>query len=442
MGRGSVRNRGHANGSAQNGRNSGRPNAEERARRAAAERSTQRREPTNWTAAVLLGALVIGGGGSLAMKAFSGFSRFFEPTYEVIDHTNTKALQDILFKGDPWVIFCGRKDAQGRVNNTYDGRSSLTAVKTMDTLAVKANYRFRVGLLDCSAPLPSGKNLYERFNLKPKSAKVTFWVANGNPPRMIDVRASSEYEIARLANQIANFVTLKVETLTSTKQLHKKCINYKRGCVVLIQKGNSLPAPKEAEVNTILKENRKIRYFKLDITQRQISLNLPPAMMGYPQVLYMRKAAVGEGVDRYYTYTYSVFDDEFEAKEVLRFIEEGQKADPNDSFWSELKEPLPRISKVITQTQNQPKKKPKANARASRKRARAKQKEEEEARKKKEQAARQETDKESDEEMYKRRRQKMDEDMLENAPQASVDDDDFDEPDEIEEEEEETIDLE
>jgi len=434
------------------------PSNEERARRAAERATRSKPEPINWLSVVLLGGLLVGGGGTLAVKAYNGFSRFFEPTYEVIDPQNTGYLQEIMFKGEPWVVFCGRKTANGRVNNTYEGRSSLTSVKTMDTLAVKANYRFRVGLMDCSAVLPSGKTIYERFKLKPKasSSQIAFWVANGSPPRIIDpawLRASNEYEVARLATKIASWTSLKMDHLTSTKQLTKKCVEYKRGCLVVVHKAQALPANKKQVMDDIMKNHRKLRYFILDITKRQISLHLPPAMMGYPQLLFVKKIARGEGVDRFFEYKYSVFDDEFEKKEVEKFLEHGTTKGPEDStFWQDL-EPIPRISKTIAppstprDTTRKRTAKPKGPTRRRKDENTKKAQAAAKKRRQREQskAAPPEEADETDEEKYKRRRRKMDEDILENAPQA-LEEDDFEGGDAgmgegMEEEEEAEIDL-
>jgi len=390
----------------------------------------------------------------MAMKAFQGFSRLMEPTYEVLDPQNTNQLQEIMFAGEPWVVFCGRKIPNGRVNNTYEGRVSVMNAMVMDKLAVQAKGRFRVGLLDCSATLPSGKNLYERFKLKPKgtSSQIAFWVANGGSPRVMDpssFRSTSDYDVARLATRIAKQTELKADLITSTKQLTKKCVEYKRGCIVIVNKGHVLAEGPKKDLATIMQKNRKLRYFILDITKRQISLHLPPAMMGYPQVVMVRKTAQGEGVDKYYEYTYSVFDDEFEAKEVMRFISDGLAASPKSDFWSTLT-PLPRISKISPPPgSSDPAKKkasPKGPSRTrekARMRRREKQMEEENEKKRQQKAAdaakAKEGSQESDEELYKRRRKKMDEEILESVP---MENEDYEEMDQIEEaEEEEVIDL-
>ncbi|GAB5370496.1 hypothetical protein AAMO2058_001498200 [Amorphochlora amoebiformis] len=444
MARGSsLRKRGR-----QNSRNGEEESSEQRRRAAgrAAARSYEKPQPINWLAVVVLGGLLIGGGGTVAVKAFQGMMRFMEPTYEVLDAGNTKFLQNVLFDGEPWVVFCGKKTHDGRVNNTYQGRTSISSVQLMDKLAVQAKGRFRVGLLDCLRPLPSGKNIFERFKLKPSSisSQIAFWVANGNKPKLLDaysLRSTVDYDVGRLATRVASLTELKATPITNTKQLTKRCVESKRGCVLIIQKGQSLPENAKGELNKLMKANRRLRYASLDITKRKISLTLPPAMMGYPQVVLIRKSAVGEGVDRYYEYTYSIFDDEFESKEVEKFISQGIKLTPKDKFWSIL-EPLPRISKIITQSPpkpkskkaSKPKKKPKSST------AKAKTTAGKSAAQKKK-AAEPEPPKESDEEMYKRRRKQMDDDMRENAPQAHEDEPYDDEIELEDEEEEEVIDL-
>lgn len=381
------------------------------------------------------------------MKAWDGISKLMEPTFEKLDASDTSMLQDVLFKGDPWVIFCGQKLDGGRVNVTYNSRVSIAPSKVFDKLAAHAKGRFRVGLLDCNFKLPSGKNIYERFKLKPKSAShIAFWVGNGHLPKLIDphhYRSVIDYDVARFAKNVAAWTVLKAENLVSTKQLTKKCVNSKKGCLLLINRGPKLSINAQAELKKVMKDNRKFKYYILDISKRQISLHMPPAMMGYPQLVFIRRATEGEGIDRHYVHSYSVFDDEFEAKEVNKFIAEGSEVDSASKFWSAL-EPLPRLSKISPPpgASEGAKRKPRPKGPSRRKDSKRKERESS-SKKKQEQRKKAEEPKAdpiSDEEQYKRRRRQMDEDMINNAPQASSEDDEDAWEDE-QVEEEEIIDL-
>lgn len=413
---------------------SNKQSAEARVRRAAASRKKEK--PVNWTGVLLIAAVVVGGSAAMLPKVWSGFKRLMEPTFVDLSPSDTPRLQQILFSGDPWVVFCGGRMPGGRITNRLDdGRATVYSRDVPDRLAVQAKGRFDVGLINCSVPLKSGMNLYERFRLKPKVPLVAFWVANGRNPKLIDpgrLRGTSDYEAARLATSVTKWTQLRVEPLTSTKTLTRNCVEYKRGCVLIINKGYRLMAEPQAQLDRIMKERRKMRYFLLDIRKRQVSMQLPPATMGYPQVVYIRKVALGSGVDRYFSYVYSVYDDDFAADDVVKFIDKGDQVVEFEAkeldiatVWKELN-PMPRISKVAAPPpKSRPKSRkrisstapPAAQARKARRRAAKAQHAKESAAKREER----ERDQASKAEEYQRRREQMDIDMQKNAPQG-VDD--------------------
>eukprot|EP01052_Picozoa_sp_SAG31_P013019 SAG31_NODE_773_length_12173_cov_15.778173_12_plen_128_part_00 len=61
----------------------------------------------------------------------------------------------------------------------------------------------QVGILDCSAPLPSGKSTYEKASIDPKLHPTLFLAANGQKPLQIKPKH------AKTAEELAAFVSEK-----------------------------------------------------------------------------------------------------------------------------------------------------------------------------------------------------------------------------------------
>eukprot|EP00466_Bigelowiella_natans_P008286 jgi/Bigna1/78645/fgenesh1_pg.56_\ len=238
-------------------------------------------------------------------------------------------------------------------------------------------------------------------------------------------------------------------------------------------------------MDDIMKNHRKLRYFILKVKLLLLSCCPDPSeqklqilLWGYHEKAdFSASASRDDGIPaavireedraRFFEYKYSVFDDEFEKKEVEKFLEHGTTKGPEDStFWQDL-EPIPRISKTILRkvissrdlrfgrappstprdTTRKRTAKPKGPTRRRKDENTKKAQAAAKKRRQREQskAAPPEEADETDEEKYKRRRRKMDEDILENAPQA-LEEDEFEGGDAgmgegMEEEEEAEIDL-
>merc|ERR1719410_559321 len=124
-------------------------------------------------------------------------------TLEVGD---TASLKQVLFAGDPWFIYC--------INN--DTRSyKLPDVLSESAWALKRRLGVRVGTLDCWEQTESGRSVAQRFkmNLKPP---LSFVVANGNKPRVLNLGGLSDPEV--LEKRIKPALELQIYRIDTLKK--------------------------------------------------------------------------------------------------------------------------------------------------------------------------------------------------------------------------------
>ena len=88
---------------------------------------------------------------------------------------DSPSLQEVFSGGEPWLVWC---------NDSTDGEDVSAIHSIVDQAAPALMGVAKVGILDCSAELPSGKTTYKKLGLD-ESSPTLFFTANGGKPRQL-----------------------------------------------------------------------------------------------------------------------------------------------------------------------------------------------------------------------------------------------------------------
>jgi hypothetical protein len=177
-----------------------------------------------------------------------------------IDVKDTAKLKSVLFGGDPWLIYC--------VNNeTVNQR--LPRVLEDSTSTLWSSLGVRVGVLKCWDRMESGRSVVQRFKLK-MSPPLTFAVANGDSPRLVDMIGVSKTE--HLEKKLKPLLKVQTERIDSLKKWPSKCTG-RRTCIVV---GYKQTAQKDTAMNLLkpfVEKHRTIKFVTLDTSFWQLKLD-------------------------------------------------------------------------------------------------------------------------------------------------------------------------
>ena len=190
--------------------------------------------PTPLWKYALMGLLMCGGSFQFLMPLFSSMGDLLTGVSPVHLHPDDMdTLQNVFFGGEPWLVLCRAKS---------DKHSSPAFFKSMSLIGGEGyEGRLNYGILDCDLPLPSNKTTLERFNLTVtgdiKKALPMFYVANGQPPKMLP---HGYYATAERADALLKFVlqATKSRGWRSVKDAKglRNCIK-KKNCAVVLYPG-------------------------------------------------------------------------------------------------------------------------------------------------------------------------------------------------------------
>lgn len=177
-----------------------------------------------------------------------------------IDVKDSAKLKTVLFSGDPWLIYC--------VNNeTVNQR--IPKVLEDSTSDLWRNLGVRTGVLRCWDTLESGRSVAQRFKLK-LSPPLTFAIANGDKPRLVDLIGVSKTE--QLEKKVKPVLKTQVELINNVKKWPSLCTG-RRTCVVVGHKNN---AQKDTAMNLLrplVDKHRNIKFVTVDTTVFQLKLD-------------------------------------------------------------------------------------------------------------------------------------------------------------------------
>ena len=84
-----------------------------------------------------------------------------ERNVELLSPTNATQLKAVFFSGDPWLVQCGSTEDLAAAAVA----KGLSVHEVVELALPKLSAIARVGLLDCTKRLPSGKSTRDRFKV-------------------------------------------------------------------------------------------------------------------------------------------------------------------------------------------------------------------------------------------------------------------------------------
>jgi len=272
-------------------------------------------------------------------------------------YPDSPELGAVFFSGQPWLVLCNRAKVSVPAG-WIPIAEHLAATDTPDA--------FNMATLDCRLKLPSGKSVYERFNLTPPDnySPHALLAYNGRAPKLIEnawaLGDSKPYGVANFVTGLTAKTRFTFPAMTSMALLEAKCLKMKACGVVLHEE--KMTAEEESEIMLpLLKQYaRTIRWVKLDVSRMALSVeqSLPQDDSGKPRLLvFKRRRGAGGGDDT--QLTARAYKGQFDAAEMSPFLEGLLKDDA--SSWTVLKQ-TPNIVKRTdfnTKLYADPKKTPK-----------------------------------------------------------------------------------
>jgi len=177
-----------------------------------------------------------------------------------VDVANTDWLKEVLFGGEPWVLHC------------VDGRASEPPEQQLPAIFQEAAVQLKslasFGLLDCWQRTASGKTLAHRFDF-PKPP-VTFAVANGDPPALVDVQGMAKPW--QLRRKLQGLVQASVARIGDPKSFKSFCTS-RRACLVVGFKAARTLASAMRLLNPVLEHHRGVRAVAVDTSVWKVQLD-------------------------------------------------------------------------------------------------------------------------------------------------------------------------
>lgn len=176
-----------------------------------------------------------------------------------VDVQDTANLKALLFGGQPWLVYC--------VNN-QTLNYPLPTVLEEGSGQLWRSLGVQVGVLRCWDSTASGRSVAQRFGLK-RSPPLSFVVANGNKPRVVDFAGISKIE--DLERKMLPALALEVHKIDALKKWPNLCTS-RRSCIVV---GHKHQAQKETALNMLkplLEQYRSTKLVTLDTSFWQLKL--------------------------------------------------------------------------------------------------------------------------------------------------------------------------
>jgi hypothetical protein len=266
--------------------------------------------------------LFCGGAFQVVGPLWSNMGKLFNNNTTRIASDDAAAVRQVFQSGEPWVVWC--------VNGTlptpviaYDAADEAYKSQTPATA-------FKTGIMDCGLPLPSGKSVFDRFNLDAKNTHA-FVVANGGKPSMLPL---AYFQGAKASSKLIRFVRKRIQvrthTITSTKFLRDKCAN-RKWCALVLRDGKKKKTytAEAATVKRLSHAHRLISFVTVDRAEYETSIErkLPPPANGVPTwprlVLLHRDSVAQEAAKK--VLADDVFDDEMTDDERNQFAATGAR---------------------------------------------------------------------------------------------------------------------
>lgn len=177
-----------------------------------------------------------------------------------LDVQDTAKLKEVLFGGEPWLIYCVNNETQGQ---------RLPKVLEESARSLRSSIGLNVGVLSCWEPTSSGRSVAQRFKLR-TSPPLTFLIANGNKPRIMNLVGVKEAEdIERKAKPA---LTLEPQRIDSLKSWPAHCTS-RRNCLVIGYKHQSQRDNALSVIRPLMESHRTTRVVTLDTSFWSLKLD-------------------------------------------------------------------------------------------------------------------------------------------------------------------------
>jgi len=208
-----------------------------------------------------------------------GLFQFFEAVFgalsgdgiTVLDVQDTAKLKDVLFGGEPWLVYC--------VNNQTQNQR-LPKVLEDSARTLSRNIGLHVGVLNCWDPTESGRSVAQRFKFREKPP-LTFLVANGNKPRTMNLPGVTKAE--EIEKKAKPALKLETHRIDSLKRWPTHCTS-RRTCVVIGHKQVSQRDSALKIIRPLMESHRSLSVVTLDTSFWSLKLDEEVLKRRPPQV--------------------------------------------------------------------------------------------------------------------------------------------------------------
>mmetsp|Transcript_23204 Transcript_23204/g.74677 ORF Transcript_23204/g.74677 Transcript_23204/m.74677 type:complete len:491 (+) Transcript_23204:1828-3300(+) len=173
-----------------------------------------------------------------------------------LDATSPEQLKAVFAEGYPWVVLC------------TDSLPTADYPSEFDHAARVLDGKVHFGVLNCSAPLPSGKDVYTRFGLA--RARPTYLFA-ANTAKPLSIPDSAQKGNLPFVEWIERKARPKVAAVRSQSDLRTSCTD-QRLCALVLLKGAMRQVRKDS-LHGIASKHRRVRFAVANHTRLATSLD-------------------------------------------------------------------------------------------------------------------------------------------------------------------------
>mmetsp|Transcript_30498 Transcript_30498/g.50526 ORF Transcript_30498/g.50526 Transcript_30498/m.50526 type:complete len:428 (-) Transcript_30498:356-1639(-) len=207
---------------------------------------------------IILAGLIVA-----AIAVAVGLHLLFGSKVRALSPTDSAALKQVFFSGEPWLIECSTSRSASALLYEAEGKLG-SSIKT--------------ATLDCGAALPSGKTTLERFKLTPSKRDPVFLLAANLERPVVAKREvlNSGETLAKWATQVSK---PRLLSASSSFIFDQQCLK-RRWCALVITANTRLPTEERKVLMSIAAFSRLVRFVSLDVSKFVLNLDLPG---GVPQ---------------------------------------------------------------------------------------------------------------------------------------------------------------
>mmetsp|Transcript_36963 Transcript_36963/g.85611 ORF Transcript_36963/g.85611 Transcript_36963/m.85611 type:complete len:423 (+) Transcript_36963:99-1367(+) len=188
----------------------------------------------------------------------------------------TEALKQIFFGGEPWLVQCvgpGKK-----LDSNFVAAAPYLAANKEPYSVVKT------AAIQCGDKLPSGKTVYQRFNLNPSTHPLVTLFANGEKPLVVSAEALEL--TATLVKRVSEASKLRISEVSTPSSFGRACLSKPNKLCLIILPYTALTAEHNATLRTVAGANRGLQFALINTASVQVSVekSLPKLAEGDEQV--------------------------------------------------------------------------------------------------------------------------------------------------------------